>query len=156
VDYRRQLAAWELLGYGADVICLQEVSRDVYDSYLLPLLTASGYDGVYANKVTKHTPIGCATFYLKDCFEPVAAPEILDLTQGWRAHEDMAAIASSRSPAALQLVKALEVLALAVLWHLLLASRRLRRARPFAPLPCPWFESYLRSRYSRGMSASSP
>lgn len=133
MDYRRQLAAWELIGYGAEVICLQEVSRDVYDAYLLPLLRASGYEGVYANKVSQHTPIGCATFYLKERFEPVAPPEILDLTQGWRAHEDMAAVASSRSPAALQLVKALEVPALVVLWHLLVASRRLRRARLSAP-----------------------
>jgi hypothetical protein len=38
----------------------------------------------------------------------VAAPEVVDLTQGWRAHEDMAGAASSASAAARQMVKALE------------------------------------------------
>jgi mRNA deadenylase 3'-5' endonuclease subunit Ccr4 len=30
VDYRKQLAAWELGQYHADVLCLQEVSRHVF------------------------------------------------------------------------------------------------------------------------------
>ena len=30
---RKQLATWELLQYDADVVCLQEVARDVYDGY---------------------------------------------------------------------------------------------------------------------------
>ena len=28
---RKQLATWEILQYDADVVCLQEVARDVYD-----------------------------------------------------------------------------------------------------------------------------
>ena len=62
VEYRKQLVAWELGQYHADVLCLQEVSRHVFESYLEPVLATRGYHGVYANKMTPHTPIGCATF----------------------------------------------------------------------------------------------
>jgi mRNA deadenylase 3'-5' endonuclease subunit Ccr4 len=66
VDYRKQLAAWELMGYSADVLCLQEVSQDVYDTYLEPVLRSKGYSGVYSNKISPHTKIGCATFWRHD------------------------------------------------------------------------------------------
>ena len=66
VDYRKQLAAWELMGYNSDVLCLQEVSQDVYDTYLEPVLRSKGYSGVYSNKISPHTKIGCATFWRHD------------------------------------------------------------------------------------------
>ena len=59
----RGLQVWELLQYEGDILCLQEVSRDVYETYLAPLLAARGYRGVYANKISQHTAIGCAVTY---------------------------------------------------------------------------------------------
>jgi mRNA deadenylase 3'-5' endonuclease subunit Ccr4 len=44
--------------YEGDILCLQEVSRDVYETYLGPVLAARGYRGVYANKISQHTAIG--------------------------------------------------------------------------------------------------
>lgn len=57
----------------------QEVQREHYEEYFLPLLSAEGYDGVYKQKTTeifaagsghkrggRFTMDGCATFYLRD------------------------------------------------------------------------------------------
>ena len=77
VDYRKQLAAWELGQYHADVLCLQEVSRHVFETYLEPVLATRGYQGVYANKMTPHTPIGCATFFRRSRLQLLQPPEVL-------------------------------------------------------------------------------
>ncbi|KAK9821281.1 hypothetical protein WJX74_008549 [Apatococcus lobatus] len=49
-DYRRPLVLQELLGYHADVICLQEVDETAFSRYFQPQFHAAGYDGTYANK----------------------------------------------------------------------------------------------------------
>ena len=50
IDYRQCLIAHELLGYNADVLCLQEVGTRTYERYLLPAFRDKGYDGCFAQK----------------------------------------------------------------------------------------------------------
>lgn len=62
--YRRQLIFDEILGYNADVVCLQEVDEEVfkYDlSRVLPHL--SPLQGFYTGKLSNSTKEGAATFY---------------------------------------------------------------------------------------------
>jgi len=64
IEYRKQLLLSELLGYNADVLCLQEVDREVYDDYFAPLLAAAGLDGTFAKK--RDLPDGAAIFWRRD------------------------------------------------------------------------------------------
>nr|CAD7199264.1 unnamed protein product [Timema douglasi] len=50
IDYRKQLILRELLGYNADVICLQEVDSKIFDLDLTPVLGYVGYEGVFHRK----------------------------------------------------------------------------------------------------------
>ena len=51
IDYRKQLILKELLGYNADIICLQEVDNKVFDFDLLPILSEKDeFDGVFDRK----------------------------------------------------------------------------------------------------------
>lgn len=50
IDYRKQLILKELIGYNADVMCLQEVDKKVFDHDLNPALGSLGYQGIYASK----------------------------------------------------------------------------------------------------------
>ena len=50
VEYRQCLIVSELLGYHADVICLQEVGTKVFKLFLLPALQEKGYGGCFQPK----------------------------------------------------------------------------------------------------------
>ncbi|KAJ8951873.1 hypothetical protein NQ318_019849 [Aromia moschata] len=50
IDYRKQLILKEVIGYNADLICLQEVDRKVYSHDLAPTLAHLGYDGDFTMK----------------------------------------------------------------------------------------------------------
>lgn len=50
VDYRKQLILKELLGYNADIICLQEVDSKVFTNDLIPTLSSVGFNGVFHKK----------------------------------------------------------------------------------------------------------
>eukprot|EP00049_Salpingoeca_infusionum_P022368 m.6353 g.6353 ORF g.6353 m.6353 type:complete len:522 (-) comp5146_c0_seq2:451-2016(-) len=45
-EYRFELLKRDLLGYEADVICLQECDFDRFEAHLLPFMTRNGYAGV--------------------------------------------------------------------------------------------------------------
>lgn len=56
-----------------DIICLQEVQADHFESFLLPELQALGYDGLYKQKTRESMGMegrvdGCALFYLRGRF----------------------------------------------------------------------------------------
>ncbi|XP_005187956.1 2',5'-phosphodiesterase 12 [Musca domestica] len=71
VDYRKQLYIKELLGYNADIICLQEVDMKIFEYDLKPVLEneTHGFRGVIAQKGSCGE--GIATFYRSDRFELV-------------------------------------------------------------------------------------
>ncbi|KAK3909043.1 2',5'-phosphodiesterase 12 [Frankliniella fusca] len=59
IDYRKQLLMKEILGYNADIICLQEVDESVYDADLLPILSLQGYSGVFNRKGGVREGLAC-------------------------------------------------------------------------------------------------
>ncbi|XP_045386399.1 2',5'-phosphodiesterase 12 isoform X2 [Lemur catta] len=72
LDYRQNLIQKELTGYNADIICLQEVDRDVFSDSLAPALEAFGLEGVF--RIKQHE--GLATFYRKSKFSLLSQHDI--------------------------------------------------------------------------------
>ncbi|KPA82271.1 hypothetical protein ABB37_03379 [Leptomonas pyrrhocoris] len=75
LENRKVRIAQELLAYHADLVCLQECGRDVFQSFLLPVMRAAGYDGVYMNKCGT-VKEGCAFLFRQSRYELVHADSI--------------------------------------------------------------------------------
>lgn len=69
IDYRKQLMLKEILGYNADIFCMQEVDFKVFDGDMVPFLGVQDMAGVHNKKGT--TPEGVATFFRTDRFDLV-------------------------------------------------------------------------------------
>ncbi|GAA5857453.1 hypothetical protein JCM8547_009280 [Rhodosporidiobolus lusitaniae] len=75
-DYRKELILQEVLNYGSDIVCLQEVDVEQYETYFLEHLSAQDYDGVHYSKSRartmsgdeKRSVDGCATFFKNTVF----------------------------------------------------------------------------------------
>ena len=67
-DYRRPLVLGELLGYHADILCLQEVDEKMFSLMLQPALQHQGYEGIYTNK-SGAVREGSATFWRSSRFD---------------------------------------------------------------------------------------
>ncbi|DBA96565.1 TPA: hypothetical protein ACH3X1_015434 [Trebouxia sp. C0004] len=92
-DYRRPLILLELLGFHADIICLQEMDEKAFAECFLPQMQQAGFEGHYTNKASS-TREGEATFYrtsrfrlaarqdviLRDCFKDLLHPAAQDST----------------------------------------------------------------------------
>ncbi|TKY61859.1 Carbon catabolite repressor protein 4-like 2 [Spatholobus suberectus] len=80
--YRRQNLLREIVGYRADIICLQEVQSDHYEEFFSPELDKHGYYGLYKRKTNEvyngniDTIDGCATFFRRDRFSHVKKYEV--------------------------------------------------------------------------------
>ncbi|KAK7244689.1 hypothetical protein RIF29_39514 [Crotalaria pallida] len=80
--YRRQNLLREIVGYRADIICLQEVQSDHYEEFFSPELDKHGYYGLYKRKTNEvysdntNTIDGCATFFRRDRFSHVKKYEV--------------------------------------------------------------------------------
>ncbi|KAG5044010.1 hypothetical protein AAZX31_03G187300 [Glycine max] len=80
--YRRQNLLREIVGYRADIICLQEVQSDHYEEFFSPELDKHGYYGLYKKKTNEvyngniNTIDGCATFFRRDRFSHVKKYEV--------------------------------------------------------------------------------
>lgn len=87
IHYRAPLIVRELFSYDADVVCLQEVSRSVFDEYLLPTLgPAAGLEGRFADGSDRGW--GLAVFFRGDRFE-VDEHRLIDLSNDeayWASH----------------------------------------------------------------------
>ncbi|XP_034231600.1 2',5'-phosphodiesterase 12 [Thrips palmi] len=59
IDYRKQLFMKEILGYNADIICLQEVDERVFENDLQPILGLEGYTGVFHKKGSVREGLAC-------------------------------------------------------------------------------------------------
>lgn len=75
LDYRQNLIKKELLGYNADIMCLQEVDKGVFVDSLTPALDAFGLDGVFKIKEKQHE--GLATFYRRSKFRLLSNHDIM-------------------------------------------------------------------------------
>lgn len=51
IDYRKQLLLKEIMGYNADIFCMQEVDFKIFEGDLLPFLGVKGMTGVHNKKV---------------------------------------------------------------------------------------------------------
>ncbi|MCL4119593.1 UNVERIFIED_CONTAM: hypothetical protein GTU68_018115 [Idotea baltica] len=66
IEYRKQLFIKEIIGYKADLICLQEVDEKVFLRDLQPVLLNYGLEGVFKTKGGPSVSEGLATFYRTD------------------------------------------------------------------------------------------
>lgn len=84
-EYRKELILQEVLNYGSDIVCLQEVDVEAYESYFLEHLSAQEYDGVHYSKSRSRTMSGdekravdgCATFFKSSTYVralPISLP----------------------------------------------------------------------------------
>lgn len=67
INYRKQLLLDEIIGYNADIICLQEVDRKLFINDLEPILSLEGFSGVLKLKAGL-APEGTATFFRQSKF----------------------------------------------------------------------------------------
>ncbi|XWS59295.1 hypothetical protein CRYUN_Cryun08bG0109500 [Craigia yunnanensis] len=80
--YRRQTLLREIVGYRADIVCLQEVQSDHYEEFFAPELGKHGYQALYKRKTNEvysgnaPTIDGCATFFRRDRFSHVKKYEV--------------------------------------------------------------------------------
>jgi CCR4-NOT transcription complex subunit 6 len=80
--YRRQNLLREIVGYRADVVCLQEVQSNHFEEFFSPELDKHGYQALYKRKTAEvftgnsHTVDGCATFFRRDRFSHVKKYEV--------------------------------------------------------------------------------
>jgi CCR4-NOT transcription complex subunit 6 len=80
--YRRLNLLKELLGYNADVLCLQEVQSNHFTDFLAPEMAKAGYTAIYKKKTTElytrnaYAIDGCATFFRRDKFSLVKKYEV--------------------------------------------------------------------------------
>src|SRR5438874_2591158 len=69
--WRRPALVRHAVALGVDILCLQEVERDVFAA-LQTGLAGSGYAGTHALK-GRNRPDGCASFFRNDCFTLVSS-----------------------------------------------------------------------------------
>ncbi|XP_059668553.1 carbon catabolite repressor protein 4 homolog 2-like [Cornus florida] len=80
--YRRQNLLREIVGYGADIVCLQEVQSDHFEEFFAPELDKHGYQALFKRKTAEvfsgsiRTIDGCATFFRRDRFSHVKKYEV--------------------------------------------------------------------------------
>ncbi|KAL3625518.1 Carbon catabolite repressor protein 4 1 [Castilleja foliolosa] len=80
--YRRQNLLREIIGYHADIVCLQEVQSVHFDEFFAPELDKHGYQACFKRKTAEvfvasmSTVDGCATFFRRDRFSHVKKYEV--------------------------------------------------------------------------------
>ncbi|MCE5165649.1 Carbon catabolite repressor protein 4 1 [Datura stramonium] len=80
--YRRQNLLREMVGYHADIVCLQEVQSDHFEEFFAPELDKHGYQALFKRKTAEvfsgniNTVDGCATFFRRDRFTHVKKYEV--------------------------------------------------------------------------------
>ncbi|OWM82631.1 carbon catabolite repressor protein 4 homolog 1-like [Punica granatum] len=80
--YRKQNLLREIVGYRADIICLQEVQSDHFEEFFAPELDKHGYEALFKRRTNEvyagNMSIidGCATFFRRDRFSHVKKYEV--------------------------------------------------------------------------------
>lgn len=103
LEYRKQLYIKEILGYNADILCLQEVDVKVFEGDLKAVLQTpeQGYQGVLAQKGQSGEGVAC--FYRQDRFELIQSfvlnigeniPKLPEFSELWRKIESNTKLAA--------------------------------------------------------------
>ncbi|KAI3801410.1 hypothetical protein L1987_29515 [Smallanthus sonchifolius] len=80
--YRRQNLLREIVGYLADIVCLQEVQSDHFEEFFAPELDKHGYQALFKRRTAEvhngsnQTIDGCATFFRRARFSHVKKYEV--------------------------------------------------------------------------------
>ncbi|KAK4749249.1 hypothetical protein SAY87_026698 [Trapa incisa] len=80
--YRKQNLLREIVGYHADIVCLQEVQTDHFEEFFEPELDKHGYEALFKRRTNEVYPgnvniiDGCATFFRRDRFSHVKKYEV--------------------------------------------------------------------------------
>ncbi|XP_076444929.1 uncharacterized protein LOC143282923 [Babylonia areolata] len=75
-DYRHSLLMKELQYLDGDVICLQEVSPDYFNTTLLPAMKGLGYDGLMMCRTKEYYNEGGATFFRTSRFKLESSKQV--------------------------------------------------------------------------------
>lgn len=108
--YRKQNLLREIVSYGADILCLQEVQSDHFEEFFAPELEKHGYAAVYKKKTaevytgTAYAIDGCATFYRRDRFSLVKKYEV-EFNKAAQSLSDAFIPSASRKAALSRLLK---------------------------------------------------
>lgn len=108
--YRRQNLLREIVGYRADIVCLQEVQSDHFEEYFAPELDKHGYQALYKRKTNEvytgnlNTIDGCATFFRRDRFSHVKKYEV-EFNKAAQSLTDNAVPSNQKKSALNRLVK---------------------------------------------------
>ncbi|GLT96229.1 hypothetical protein SLE2022_138700 [Rubroshorea leprosula] len=108
--YRRQNLLREIIGYRADIVCLQEVQNDHFEEFFAPELDKHGYQALYkrkTNEVYSENPLtidGCATFFRRDRFSHVKKYEV-EFNKAAQSLTDFAIPSTQKKAALNRLVK---------------------------------------------------
>ncbi|CAL1533474.1 unnamed protein product [Lymnaea stagnalis] len=75
MDYRKHLLLKEIIGYQADLLCLQEVDASIFSNQLTPAFRSLGYICLFRPKAGQVSE-GCANFVREDKFHVVNEMDI--------------------------------------------------------------------------------
>ncbi|KAJ3673918.1 hypothetical protein LUZ60_005910 [Juncus effusus] len=111
--YRKQNLLKEIVGYHADIICLQEVQNNHYEEFFAPELDKHGYQALYKKRTSEYLQIfpgnpitidGCATFFRRDRFNHVKKYEV-EFNKAAQSLTDAVITASQKKNALNRLIK---------------------------------------------------
>ncbi|CAL9042801.1 unnamed protein product, partial [Musa banksii] len=108
--YRRQNLLREIIGYHADILCLQEVQNDHFEEFFAPELDKHGYQALYKKKTSEvyggnsNAVDGCATFFRRDRFSHVKKYEV-EFNKAAQSVTDVAMTAGQKKVALSRLIK---------------------------------------------------
>jgi len=72
-NYRKRLVLKELIGYNADIICLQDVHSDVYYHSYCPYFHKRGFESQFSRMLQLGYEHGLACFWKKETFDKIEA-----------------------------------------------------------------------------------
>lgn len=82
-NYRKKNLVREIISHRPDVLCLQEVQAEHFESFWYPELVQHGYNGLFKKKTKdvftgagKYSMDGCATFYKAAAFDLINSEDI--------------------------------------------------------------------------------
>ena len=99
IQYRKQLLLKEIIGYNADIICLQECGKTIYQQMLQPALEMMGYYGMLQCKAGE-IPEGEAIFFRLSKFQFVEQHNIVfkEAIVSDELHEEISKTVSNIKP----------------------------------------------------------